>query len=69
MSSAAGTSIDPRGLREAIQRRVLYSLGKRWQELGSHDLFMAVSLATRDLLIERMIETESGVEPARAMRV
>jgi len=69
VSSVAGTTIDPRRLREAIQRRVLYSLGKRWQDLGSHDLFMAVSLATRDLLIERMIETEARVEAARAKRV
>ncbi len=56
-------------LREAIQRRVLYSLGKRWKDLGAHDLFMAVALATRDLLIERMVDTESRAEATGAKRV
>ena len=64
--NSAESPIDPRRLREAIQHRVLYSLGKRWQDLGSHDLFMAVSLVTRDLLIERMFATEGRVEAARA---
>lgn len=44
-------------LQEAIQRHVKYSLGKAWGDLSPHELFVAVALACRDLMVERMLET------------
>jgi len=60
---------DPAQLRDAIQRHVLYSLGKRWGDLGARDLFMAVSLAARDRLMEAMLDTEARFDAAGAKRV
>lgn len=50
-------------VEDSIRRHVKYSLAKPWGDLSSNDLFMAVALSVRDLLTERMLETE---EYARA---
>jgi starch phosphorylase len=60
---------DPRRLRDRIERHVLYSLGKRWGELGARDLFMAVSLTARDRLMEAMLDTEARCDARGAKRV
>ncbi len=46
------------GLQNAIQRHVKYSLGKVWRDLSARELFVAVALACRDQMVERMLETE-----------
>ncbi len=61
--------VDIAALRDSIQRHAMLSLGKRWQDLGARDLFMAVSLAVRDLLVRGMLDTESRVEARGAKRV
>jgi starch phosphorylase len=61
--------VDAKLLREAIERHVVFSLGERWEDLGAHDVFMAVSLAARDLLMRGLIDTEARAETARAKRV
>ncbi|HEX5412262.1 MAG TPA: glycogen/starch/alpha-glucan phosphorylase [Terriglobia bacterium] len=45
-------------VEDSIRRHVKYSLAKPWRDLSSSDLFMAVALSVRDLLAQRMLETE-----------
>jgi glycogen phosphorylase len=45
-------------VEESIRRHVKYSLAKPWRGLSTNDLLAAVELSVRDLLTERMLETE-----------
>ena len=45
-------------IEESIRRHVKYSLAKSWKELSPNDLLTAVALSVRDLLVERMLETD-----------
>jgi starch phosphorylase len=54
--SAALDSVS--AIEESIRRHVIYSLGKAWRDLSTEDLFTAVALSVRDLLVEQMLETE-----------
>jgi glycogen phosphorylase len=45
-------------VEESIRRHVKYSLAKPWRDLSNNDLLAAVELSVRDLLTERMLETE-----------
>ncbi|HUK36046.1 MAG TPA: glycogen/starch/alpha-glucan family phosphorylase, partial [Vicinamibacterales bacterium] len=45
-------------LRAAFEHHARYSLGQPWEQLSPRRRFECVSLAVRDLLIERQIETE-----------
>ena len=45
-------------VEESIRRHVKYSLAKPWHDLSTNDLLAAVELSVRDLLTERMLETE-----------
>ncbi len=53
----------------SVQRSLRYTLGKRWQDASPRDLFVAVALATREQLIERMLQTEERYRAADAKRV
>ncbi|MEX2205593.1 MAG: glycogen/starch/alpha-glucan phosphorylase [Myxococcota bacterium] len=53
----------------SVQRALRYTLGKRWQDASPRDLLVAVSLATREQLIERMLETEERYRAADAKRI
>ena len=53
----------------SVQRNLRYSLGKRWQDASPRDLFTAVSLATRESLIEHMLATEERYRAADAKRL
>jgi len=70
-ASASSTfpAVDPTQLREAIERHVVYTLGERWEDLGSHDIFMAVSLAARDLLMRGLLDSDARREVSRAKHV
>ncbi|RMF89836.1 MAG: glycogen/starch/alpha-glucan phosphorylase, partial [Nitrospinota bacterium] len=46
-----------------------YSLGKEWEDLSPRDLFMALSLAVRDRLVDGMLKTEARYRQARAKRL
>jgi starch phosphorylase len=56
-------------LQDAIRRHVRYSLGKEWRQLSGADLFTAVALAVRDLLVDGLLETEARYQQARAKRL
>jgi len=56
-------------LEEAIWRHVRYSLGKAWQSLSKRDLFVAVALAVRDRMVDKMFETAARYRQANAKRL
>src|SRR5947208_15142247 len=53
-------------LEEAICHHVRYSLAKAWQELSKRDLFVAVALAVRDRMVDKMFETTARYRTADA---
>ena len=52
-------SLSVSSVEESIRRHVKYSLAKPWRDLSTNDLLFAVELSVRDLLTERMLETEA----------
>ncbi len=56
-------------LQASIRRHARYSLGLEWDEMTCDDMFKAVSMAARDLLIDGMLETEHRYERADAKRL
>ncbi len=54
---------------EQVKRHVRYTLAKEWATLSLENMHMAVSLAVRDLIVERMLETERRFQKADAKRV
>lgn len=59
----------PEALKASILKHVRYSLGKEWAHLSRHDLFMAVSLAVRDRLVDKMLETEDRYRQTQSKRL
>jgi starch phosphorylase len=55
-TEAAPTSIS--AFRQSIERHARYSLAQPWESLAPRQVFECVSLAVRDLLIDRHLETE-----------
>jgi len=55
--------------QSSLQRHVRYSLARDRRHLSAHDWFRAVSLAVRDWLVDRMLETEARYHRADAKRV
>ncbi len=56
-------------LQASIHQHARYSLGLEWDEMTCDDMFKAVSMAARDLLIDGMLETEHRYERAGAKRL
>ena len=52
--------------RESIERHARYSLAQPWDSLSPRQAFQCVSLAVRDLLIDRRLETEERYRRADA---
>lgn len=61
------------GTKTALQASILhhfrYSLGHEWQSQNQRDLALAVSLAVRDRLIDRLLETEKRYQEKDAKRL
>ncbi|HSM84855.1 MAG TPA: glycogen/starch/alpha-glucan phosphorylase [Candidatus Limnocylindrales bacterium] len=53
-----GTACNPEPLRDSILRHVRYTLARPDGNLAPRELFKPVSLAIRDLLVDRLLETE-----------
>ncbi len=53
-------------LRESIQRHARYSLAQPWESLSTRQIFECVSLAVRDLMVDRLLETEQRYRQADA---
>ena len=56
-------------LQKAIERHAKYSLAKVWEDLSPHEMFVAVALACRDRMVERMLETEKRYRGGDIKRV
>jgi starch phosphorylase len=54
---------------EEVRRHLRYSLGKGWEHLSKRDLFMAIALATRDLMVDGMLATVERYSKADAKRL
>jgi starch phosphorylase len=55
--------------RESIERHARYSLGLPWNRLSMRQIFECVSLAVRDLLVDRQLETEQRFDLADGKRL
>ncbi len=56
-------------LQESICRHAIFSQGKPWRDLSTHDRFAAVALAVRDRMVERMLATEEEYRRQDAKRL
>src|SRR5438309_1306918 len=56
-------------LREAIARHIRYTLVRREQNLAPSELLIPVSLAVRDQLVDRMLQTEQRYRAVDAKRL
>ncbi|MBZ5615866.1 MAG: glycogen/starch/alpha-glucan phosphorylase [Acidobacteriia bacterium] len=56
-------------LQESICRHAIFSQGKPWRDLSTHERFAAVALAVRDRMVERMLETEEEYRRQDAKRL
>ncbi|HYP29829.1 MAG TPA: glycogen/starch/alpha-glucan phosphorylase [Blastocatellia bacterium] len=63
------SSIDITSFQETICRYARYTLGKKVEELSDRDLFLAVTMAVRERLIDVMKETEERYREAGAKRL
>ena len=45
-------------LQEAVRRHARYSLAQPWETLSTRQIFECVSLAVRDIMVDRLIESE-----------
>ena len=64
-----GTDFTPESLRDSILRHVRYTLARASGDLTARELFKPVSLAIRDLLIDRLLLTEQRYRAQDAKRV
>ncbi len=68
-SLSASMDNSPAALQESVYQHIRYSLGKSKQDLSVHDLFIAVSLAVRDRLVDSMLDTEARYQKTGAKRL
>ncbi len=62
-------SPDGRSFEDSIRYHVRFSLAKDWSDVSNDDLFHAVSLAVKELAIERMLQSERRYRDNDAKRV
>jgi starch phosphorylase len=67
--STAAVSTSIAEFRRSIERHAQYSLAQSWESLSPRQVFECVSLAVRDLLTDRRLETERRVRHADAKRL
>ena len=65
----SGTSVTEAAFEDSVRRHVKYSLGKAFDDASIRDLYWAVSLAVKDLLVEGMLETRLRYRKADAKRL
>jgi starch phosphorylase len=53
-----GCVLSAAALRESILRHARYSLAQPWESLSTRQIFECVSLAVRDIMADRLLETE-----------
>src|SRR3990172_8839833 len=68
-SQQPGLDVSASALRESIERHARYSLAQRWESLSPRQIFQCVSLALRDLMIDRRLDTERRYRQADAKQL
>ena len=68
-SSHCVLSHNPAAFHDAIQHHLKYSLGKTLDNSSQREIFLAVVLAVRDSLVDRMLETEARYRKAETKRL
>ncbi len=58
LKKKSNSAKDIDNFQESVRYHVKYSQGKEIEEASKHDIFNAVALSTRDLMIESLFETE-----------
>jgi starch phosphorylase len=66
---STSSCITPTFLAESIKGQLKYAIGKFSGHVSTYDLFRALGLALRPLLVDRMIETEARYRQLDAKRV
>ena len=66
---SAPESVSLATLQESIRRHVRYSLGKEWQQLSGYDLFTAVALAVREILVDRDVRDRSPLSAGECQTI
>ena len=56
-------------MRDSICRHAQYSLAQPWESLSRHQIFECVSLAIRDVSVDRLLESERRYQQADAKRL
>ena len=56
-------------LREAIRRHARYSLAQPWETLSTRQIFECVTLAVRDIMVDRLLESEQRYRRADAKQL
>ncbi|HXW84032.1 MAG TPA: glycogen/starch/alpha-glucan phosphorylase, partial [Candidatus Binataceae bacterium] len=62
-------SADPAALLGLINHHARYSTAKRLEELTRHDWYNVTALAVRDILVERMVATQTQFDRASAKKL
>lgn len=60
---------DLAAIADSVRGHATYSLGKRWEDLSTRDVFTAVALSIRDRLVERRLATEERCRVGRPKEV
>ncbi|HKG22836.1 MAG TPA: glycogen phosphorylase, partial [Blastocatellia bacterium] len=63
------SSVDIASFQETICRYARYTIGKKVEELSNRDLFLAVTMAVRERLVDIMKATEDRYKEADAKRL
>ena len=66
---AAQTVWDADAIAASVKRSIRSLMGKRWSDATPRDLFVALALACREMLIERWFATQDRVRQANAKRL
>jgi glycogen phosphorylase len=56
-------------LRDSIRRHAQYALAQPWESLSRHQIFECVSLAIRDVSVDRLLDSERRYQQADAKRL
>src|SRR5262245_60206501 len=69
MASITRTAGPVKALRSRLDHHLTYSLGRTWKDASPRDAATAASLAIRQHIIDRLIETERRYDDADAKRI
>jgi glycogen phosphorylase len=68
-SSKADPQVTASAFAQSIQQHARSSLGQSWEDLSRRQRFACVSMAVRDLAVDRLIETQRRYREADAKRI